>query len=621
MPTIYNSRDKSCKLPFGAVPCGQEISLTIHLPKMHLSESPALKLFEIDRWDAPILMQMQLSGSDELVNSYSISFTLNEPKLYMYYFELLSEGKIIHLKNSGNGKGILDENAQLWQLTVYHPEMQCPSFLREGMLYQIFPDRFYASGEQHANIPYGRTLREDWGAIPIWRPNEKGVMTNSDFFGGDLRGIEEKLPYLESLGVTAIYLNPIFESHSNHRYDVADYKKIDPLLGTNDDFKRLCKSAKEKGISIILDGVFSHTGSDSLYFNKEKRYGDHTGAYNDPNSPYREWYNFIRYPDEYESWWGFLTLPNVIETNPAYLEYICGTGGVLAQWLEYGASGYRLDVADELPDAFLDELHRSVKGHTPDACVIGEVWEDASNKVSYGVRRRYLLGSQLDSVMNYPFKDALISYMRWGNHQLLYDVIMQILENYPKPAIQSLMNSLSTHDTVRVITALAGQPLEHHDRAWQEAHHFLDQDAYRHGCRLFMLASILQFGLPGLPCVYYGDEAGMTGYRDPFNRVCYPWGKENKALVSLIRSLGIMRKDYKIFAEAEFVPFIFSKDICVFIRAYQSTSILFGVNRSDTPQKIEMPVPFGEGEPIIQCGGFKDNVLDAYSGVVLVSKQ
>ena len=192
--------------------------------------------------------------------------------------------------------------------------------------------------------------------------------------------------------IICLYLNPIFEAHSNHRYNTADYRKIDPLLGTEEDFVELCAKAKAVGISVILDGVFSHTGSDSLYFNRNGRYGEHSGAYRDPDSPYREWYSFRRYPDDYESWWGFRTLPNVRETYPSYLDFICNPNtGVLAKWLSLGASGFRLDVADELPDAFLDRVYQTVKSFGEDKVVIGEVWEDASNKISYGNRRHYLL--------------------------------------------------------------------------------------------------------------------------------------------------------------------------------------------------------------------------------------
>lgn len=269
-------------------------------------------------------------------------------------------------------------------------------------MYQIFPDRFCRSGEKHENVPTDRIIHENWEDTPFFRPDERGIIRNNDYFAGDFKGIESKLPYLQSLGVTCIYLNPVFESHENHRYSTACYEHIDPMLGTDEDFEHLCKQAKTYGIDIILDGVFSHTGADSIYFNKFGRYGDHEGAYRDPDSKYKNWYFFSRYPFDYESWWGITTLPNVNENNPDYTEYICGENGILQRWIDKGARGWRLDVADELPDEFLDNLNKAVKAKGNDKVIYGEVWEDASNKESYGVRRRYLIGGQLDSVMNYP---------------------------------------------------------------------------------------------------------------------------------------------------------------------------------------------------------------------------
>lgn len=276
-------------------------------------------------------------------------------------------------------------------------------------MYQIFPDRFYRSGTTKYNVPQDRYLHQRWGSQPEWRPNHQGEITNSDYFGGDLEGIIQKLDYLQSLGITCIYLNPIFEAHSNHRYDTADYTKVDPLLGTKEDFKRLCKEANKRGMHIMLDGVFNHTGSDSIYFNRKGRYQT-LGAYQSQESPYYDWYQFYQWPEQYACWWNFETLPNVNETNETYNAYINGTDGVIQTWLKAGADGWRLDVADELPDLFLDDITKAAKQVKPTSMILGEVWEDASNKMAYGQRRRYLLGKQLDSVMNYPFREAIIGF-------------------------------------------------------------------------------------------------------------------------------------------------------------------------------------------------------------------
>jgi len=614
---IYNSRDSVYKAPFGAVATGEAVRFTIHLPKLHLSRLPVLKLCEVAGLGEDATLAMEADGGSYSYNSYTCTFTPASPALYLYHFEVQSGEHTRAVRRGEDGLGVLGDGGE-WQLTVYDSAAACPSFLREGVLYQIFPDRFYNSGGEKQNVPGDRALHGDWLELPRWRPDENGQVKNDDYFGGDLKGIEEKLPYLHSLGVTALYLNPVFEAHANHRYNTADYSKIDPLLGTNGDFRALCAKAMEFGISILIDGVFSHTGSDSLYFNKEGRYGP-GGAWRDPQSPYRKWYRF-REDGGYESWWGFDTLPNVNETTPSYLDFICGDNGILRQWLSLGAAGFRLDVADELPDEFLDRLHDCVKGHSPDNAIIGEVWEDASNKMSYGVRRRYLLGGQLDSVMNYPFKDAILTYVRHGGGAAFLNTLLQILENYPRPAIQSLMNSLSTHDTVRAITELGGKPVSQNGRDWQEANHELTPEEYLHGHRLFRLASILQFGLPGIPCVYYGDEAGLCGYKDPFNRTCYPWGSEDKALVEFIRALGRVRRDHPIFSQAIFNPISFSEELCCFTRELGDTSVMFCVNRSIAYQNIYLPERFRNAVVLVSCEDYHKGTLGPLSGVVLLAR-
>ena len=615
---LYDSRISRFKDPFGAVPTGTEVSFTVYLPKLHLTGPPQLKLFNMDEWDDPIDVPMNLVEVDAVASMYRCVITPKRPALYAYYFDVYTSQGTLQIKRIGNGTGSFDRNGHIWQLTVYDSDMRAPEFLREGVIYQIFPDRFHSSGIPKDNVPGDRILRQDWDGMPYWRPNQLGEVTNSDYFLGDLKGIENKLDYLQSLGVTTIYLNPIFEAHSNHRYNTADYRKVDPLLGTEQDFADLCYRAGEKGISVVLDGVFNHTGSDSVYFNRNRRYGD-GGAFNDRNSPYYKWYSFSNYPYKYDSWWGFETLPNVNEADPEYLEFICGKNGVLTHWLELGAKGFRLDVADELPDVFLDSLRESIKDYDPDACIIGEVWEDASNKVAYGERRRYLLGKQLDSVMNYPFQVALLDYIRYGNSEGLYNAIMMVLENYPKPAIQCLMNFLSTHDTIRALTALACEPAGGHDRGWQESRHHPNNGEYETGIRLLSLASILQFGLPGIPCVYYGDEAGLYGYKDPFNRTCYPWGRENHDLIALVSALGQVRKEYPIFADAEFCPIVFTPEVCGFTRRLGDTNLLFAVNRSYSEQRLFLPKRFIAAKQLVLFGSWENDTLGPISGIVLLA--
>lgn len=566
---IYDSFDTYYKSPFGAVERNTEINFKIIVPLECNYTECVLVMFRPGFKERFTILASDITQevSGEKFRVYQGTYTPEHTGLHQYYFFLSNESGRRYIKRVGASLGGFD-NGEMFQLTVYEEGMTTPEWLKGGIMYQIFPDRFASYTEnpdEAAPMPADRQYHTDWNDMPVWQPNSHGVITNTDYFGGNLSGIQSKLPYLKSLGVTCIYLNPIFESHENHRYSTACYERIDPLMGTEEDFRKLCKTAEEYGIKIILDGVFSHTGADSVYFNKNGRYGEHSGAYRDPESPYRDWYSFIKYPSIYESWWGFTNLPNVNENNPSYTEYICGDGGILQKWIDAGAAGWRLDVADELPDEFIDNIRVAVKRKGDDKVIYGEVWEDASNKESYGVRRRYLNGKQLDSVMNYPFKECILNYIKYSDPKPLVDGIMTIVEHYPKPCTDILMNFLSTHDTERAITRLAGKEIGLNDRSWQ-ASNFLSPMEYAYGAALLKCAMVLQFFLPGIPCIYYGDEAGQEGYKDPFNRRTYPWGREDKSLVEYAAELGRIRHGCEAFAKGT-VKFIeVTSDYCIFRR-------------------------------------------------------
>ena len=371
MRPIYDTWNLGYKSIFGAVRQFETCRFTIRLPKDTVPDfSPVLVLFRTGFKERFITMN-EVTEEEDCI-AYTAEYNARYTDVHYYYFSYTTGGIRHYIKKVNVHEGGLDQG-DMFQLTVYKNTYETPDFLKGGVMYQIFPDRFCKSGKPKENIPDGRILREDWDGTPFYKPDEHGHVWNNDYFGGDLEGIVQKLPYLESLGVTCIYLNPIFESHENHRYNTANYRKVDPLLGTNQDFARLCTESARHGISVILDGVFSHTGADSIYFNKFCRY-DTVGAYNSKSSPYYKWYSFHHYPDTYEAWWGIDTLPNVNENEPEYTDYICGKGGVLEYWMSLGAAGFRLDVADELPDAFLDRLHDCVKGADGEHIVIGEVW-------------------------------------------------------------------------------------------------------------------------------------------------------------------------------------------------------------------------------------------------------
>ena len=577
----FHARDPRYKSRFGAVEAGAETRFSIALERRIRCSAVFLVVRE-DAWDRAQWIPMNWSGMNgEDGEWWSLSYAAPAPGLYWYYFEYdtpWGRGQLW----CGEHESAAPDGDTPFQLTVYDPAFHTPDFLKGGVMYQIFPDRFFCSETPKANVPADRILRKDRDGLPQFRPDAQGIVRNNDYFGGDLKGIEQKLDDLKSLGVTCLYLNPIFEAHSNHRYNTADYTKIDPLLGTQADFESLCRAAHERGIAVLLDGVFSHTGSDSVYFNREGRYGN-GGAFRDIHSPYRRWYDFRDWPRGYASWWGIDTLPQVIEDQPDYLHYITGEGGVLEKWMRAGADGWRLDVADELPDTFLDALRDRVKAVNPQAVIIGEVWEDASNKCSYGQRRRYLLGRQLDSVMNYPFQNAVLDYIATGNADGFCDRIQTVLSHYPKPVVDVLMNTIGTHDTPRALTALAGEPAAGRDREWQYAHHSLPPERRLYGLTLMKLAAVLQFTLPGVPCIYYGDEIGMEGYGDPFNRCYYDWDGGSGELREWYRTLGRLRRDHPVLKDGTFAELSSGMGCVAYAREKEEQKLVVIVNRNDSP--------------------------------------
>jgi len=589
---MFHSRNPIYRNPTGAVQAHTNIHFKLLVPREFRCSAARLMVGEEFTKQVKTLGLFWCGMNGEDHEWWECDFTPEQSGLYFYRFEIDTWRGTLGITSRFGGESGIDEfgapEGECWQLTVFESQYQTPDWLSGGIMYQIFPDRFYRSGTTKYNVPQDRYLHQRWGSQPEWRPNHQGEITNSDYFGGDLEGIIQKLDYLQSLGITCIYLNPIFEAHSNHRYDTADYTKVDPLLGTKEDFKRLCKEANKRGIHIMLDGVFNHTGSDSIYFNRKGRYQT-LGAYQSQESPYYDWYQFYQWPEQYACWWNFETLPNVNEANETYNAYINGTDGVIQTWLKAGADGWRLDVADELPDLFLDDITKAAKQVKPTSMILGEVWEDASNKMAYGQRRRYLLGKQLDSVMNYPFREAIIGFLTGKNPAEMMELIMTVLEHYPPSAIHLLMNHIGTHDTERILTVLGGEPLNGRDREWQSKTK-LSQEQRSKGLALLKLASLMQYTLPGIPCVYYGDEAGMEGYRDPFNRGCFPWGHEDAELVNWYRSLGKIRHSCEVLKQGTLEPYYADDDCFVYVRSDEAVGqkLLVAVNRTAQRKQLCM---------------------------------
>ena len=523
MSTYFDSRDPACKSPFGAVSCGTEVSFAVFCSPEEEIIGGELRIFE------------EFAGKNRTVplhtdgGAFRCVYTApNEPELAWYGFSLT--------RRSG---GIVDLGGR-WQLTVYDDRGHTPAWFGSGVSYQIFPDRFCRSRiPDPAGMVGERTVHENWQDTPDFLPDEQGEIRNRDFFGGDLPGITGKLDYLKGLGVTTVYLNPIFEAASNHRYNTADYLAIDPMLGKEEDFQTLCREAHKRGMRILLDGVFNHTGSVSRYFNADGSYPD-VGAAQSAQSPYYNWYHFSRWPAEYDAWWGIKTLPAVEENHPDYREFIFGgRDSVVRHWLRCGADGWRLDVADELPDDFIAQLRCAMEEEKSDALLIGEVWEDGSNKIAYDRRRRYLLGSETHGLMNYPFRTAALQWLCGGDASDFRESMETLRENYPPDAYYSAMNFLSTHDTPRILTLLGGEPVPE-DKPGRAAAR-LSPAGYELARRRLMVGAMLLYAFPGSPTVYYGDEAGVQGYEDPLNRRTYPWGQEDERLLAWYRKLGALR--------------------------------------------------------------------------------
>ncbi len=521
MRILYDSKQLKYKKPFGCLKTNQECTVNLYIPCFCVTKEVFLNIHNDDR-SSVHSFAMDKTSADGDYEIYSCTFSLNGADLYFYHFHISTQDSDFDLYRGGYADTNISVGDE-WQLTVYRSDYDTSHAFKGKVMYQIFPDRF-CRGEVQAHCtgklePY--TVHTDTNDIPVYLPDEKGEILNNDFFGGNLQGIISKLDYLKDLGIAIIYLNPIFKAYSNHRYDTCDYKTIDPMLGSEEDFVQLCREAHKRDIKIILDGVFSHTGSNSVYFDKNCTFGN--GAVSNPNSPYRNWYHFEKYPDKYESWWGIETLPCVDELNPDYMDFIIsGEDSVVRHWLSLGADGYRLDVADELPDEFIKQLHTVVHQEKKDAIVIGEVWEDASNKIAYDKRRRYFSDTELDSVMNYPFMNAIIDFACGKMSCRDFEKsVMTIVENYPQPVIDCLMNSLSTHDTARILTVLSGADMSISKEA--KAAYVLSGREKAIATSRLMLAVLLQFVLPGNPCIYYGDEVGMEGFGDPFNRGFFRW--------------------------------------------------------------------------------------------------
>ena len=576
MRILYDSKQLKHKTPFGTLSTGEKCTMTVYVPS---TVQATMVSCIINRADGSHAMNADISfkEKDGPYDIFQGTFSMFDTGLYYYYFYISQPFGGFRLFKQGDDANM--ESGDMWQLSCVPATFKTPDWAKGAIIYQVFPDRFHKEGTVDLTgklEPY--TVHPNWYEEVDWRPTEDGIVLNNDFYGGNFKGITAKMDYIASLGTTILYLNPISKSFSSHRYDTGDYKTPDPMLGTVQDFKELCDAAHERGIRVILDGVYSHTGSNSLYFNKNGVFPG-KGAYGDPESPYHSWFTFYNWPNSYNCWWNFDTLPTVNKMDPAFIKYIItDEDSVIAHWLKLGVDGFRLDVADELPDEFLKLLYDRVKQLRPDALVLGEVWEDASSKTAYGKRRTYFTNAELDSVMNYPYRTAILNFMRgFDSGRAFKETVMSIAENYPPQVVACNMNLLGTHDTPRILTAL----VDDFDGSREEkAKRHLSRNQWEVAHERLLMASFLQYMLPGCPSIYYADEAGMEGYKDPFNRRPYPWGREDEELVTHFKRLGVLRRREEALRLGDIQFFQAGDKHLGFTRSYNGRTVKICVNRS-----------------------------------------
>ena len=572
---IFDPRDIRYKDPYGAVPSGTAVRFALRPDRAQgFSRAFLTARFE-QRDDQLVTVELPWRSHTRGVDIFAGELKTGDYVGLVWY--------TLRLEGFGGRLWQSEEH----QLTVYDDSDLPDPWFGEGVTYQIFPDRFCRlSVPDPTGMPGGRTVHENWEDDPGYRPNEKGEIRNRDFFGGSLAGIQSKLPYLKGLGVDTLYFCPIFEAAENHRYGTGDYERVDPMLGTNEEFTALCDAAHALDMRIMLDGVFNHTGYVSRYFNGDGSYPE-AGACQSQDSPYYSWFRFEQWPHKYDSWWGIYSLPAVEEGCADYINYIAADeNSIVRRWLRCGADGWRLDVADELPDEFLHAVHAAARKENPRAVIIGEVWEDGSNKVSYGVRRRHIWGGHCDGLMNYPFRTALISFLRHGSAEQFRSDMEALRENYPTWAFYSAMNSLGTHDTLRILTLLGeGSERRDMDRHWRCAHR-LSPEQYDRGSALLKIAAVVLYAFPGSPTVYYGDEAGMEGFEDPFNRRAFPWGKEDQSLIGWFSALGRARHQYPSLRRGSLRWLRTQGDVLAFVRGEGGDSVLAAVNRGCSPVRL-----------------------------------
>lgn len=576
----------------GAFYCRETLTLTASVPRAHGFLGVVLRIARDGEGDRDI--PFAFHGTTGGVDCYRLSLSLTalaapaDHGLFYYEILFLRGADTMFTSTVDNVNFTLSPHTSgRFRLLVSQNEFDTPHWFRGKTMYHIFVDRFAPrGGKRRADAVYHEQWHEEieqFGAYP------GAPVANNEFFGGTLWGVLDKLDYLESLGVGVLYLSPIFRSVSNHKYDTGDYETVDEQFGGEEALQALLDECHRRHIGVMLDGVFNHTGDDSRYFNRRGNYPT-TGAYQSTESPYFDWFYFKKHPDSYLCWWDIPILPKMNLSNPVTHRYFVGEGGIVEKYTKMGVLGWRLDVADELPNDFLDELRLRVKkGTSGEGVVLGEVWENAADKIAYGKRRRYFEGRQLDSVMNYPFRRGIISFVRDGDATALTGALTELWGSYPKVVCHCLMNILSTHDTERILTTLGGEADDGRFTNAELREMRMSSEEYTLARQRLMMAAAIQYTVFGVPSLFYGDEAGLEGYHDPFCRRPYPWGREDPVLLDFYRRLGRIRREHAVFENGEFGWLLQDAHALAFERRDKTGHIVVAANRGGGDIPLNLP--------------------------------
>ena len=557
----------------------------------------------------------------ENINGYSyFESIIDIPQAanYRYYFSYFVDGRRLFIKNNDYNK----DNINKFEMFKLSNDFEIPNWAKGKIMYHIFVDRFNRSSNEKLKEMPRRTIHNNWDEEPIIGPDEEGNW-NTDFYGGDLKGIKDKLDYIKDLGVSIIYLSPIVYSQSNHRYDTSDYEEVDPYAGNWHDLEELCNKAHEKGMKIILDAVFNHTGNDSKYFNEYNSF-DNIGAFNDPNSKYAKFYKkrVVDGKTYFDYWWGFHNLPECNGNSEEWIDYITGKNGIIDKWFSYGIDGLRLDVADELTDYFIEQIRIAVKRNKKDGFIIGEVWKNPMR-----MNRTYIeSGKGMDSVMNYPLVDALIRYFKYADKDKLRYIIEDIQTEYPEDTIKSLMNFTSTHDISRAINIFGTNEFnEYSEWAWDsknndreyQKNYKISKEDYENGKKIYKAYLFALTFLPGILSIFYGDEIGIEGLGNLSNRKPFTWDKIDTDLLEFINSIGKIRKEEQFLEEAQLKVKNINSNYFIFERELNNEKMLITINRTNKKGIILIPPEYEYPDKVYSLNNSYPGYIEPYGGIVL----